>query len=81
MGEPGAKRGTFLKFLPWPVPWPLCSLLFRLQYGGRGTSCRHPRLRHLHLTFLSLVSCEIDNQTAKPLTASIVLCPVLEEIL
>lgn len=35
-----------------------------------------PLLRHI-----DLVSCEIDNQTAKPLTASIVLCPVLEEIL
>ncbi|XP_043292583.1 protein NLRC5 isoform X3 [Cervus canadensis] len=29
---------------------------------------------------LDLVSCEIDNQTAKPLAASFVLCPALEEI-
>ncbi|XP_019522367.1 PREDICTED: protein NLRC5 [Hipposideros armiger] len=35
-----------------------------------------PLLRHI-----DLVSCEIDNQTAKPLTASFVLCPALEEIL
>ncbi|XP_042087605.1 protein NLRC5 isoform X12 [Ovis aries] len=30
---------------------------------------------------LDLVSCEIDNQTAKPLTASFVLCPALEKIM
>ncbi|XP_070307364.1 protein NLRC5 isoform X4 [Odocoileus virginianus] len=30
---------------------------------------------------LDLVSCEIDNQTAKPLAASFVLCPALEEIM
>uniref|UniRef100_A0A8C3YKB7 Protein NLRC5 n=1 Tax=Catagonus wagneri TaxID=51154 RepID=A0A8C3YKB7_9CETA len=30
---------------------------------------------------IDLVSCEIDNQTAKPLTASFVLCPALEEIM
>nr|XP_036866675.1 protein NLRC5 isoform X1 [Manis javanica] len=30
---------------------------------------------------MDLVSCEIDNQTAKPLAASFVLCPALEEIL
>lgn len=29
----------------------------------------------------SLVSCEIDNHAAKPLAASLVLCPALEEIL
>uniref|UniRef100_A0A8D0TD83 Protein NLRC5 n=1 Tax=Sus scrofa TaxID=9823 RepID=A0A8D0TD83_PIG len=29
----------------------------------------------------SLMSCEIDNQTAKPLAASFVLCPALEEIM
>ena len=27
------------------------------------------------------MSCEIDNQTAKPLAASFVLCPALEEIM
>lgn len=32
------------------------------------------------LLLSSLVSCEIDNQTAKPLAASFVLCPALEEI-
>ncbi|XP_068848769.1 protein NLRC5 isoform X3 [Capricornis sumatraensis] len=30
---------------------------------------------------LDLVSCEIDNQTAKPLAASFVLCPALEKIM
>uniref|UniRef100_A0A8C0K1Z6 Protein NLRC5 n=1 Tax=Canis lupus dingo TaxID=286419 RepID=A0A8C0K1Z6_CANLU len=30
---------------------------------------------------IDLVSCEIDNHTAKPLAASLVLCPALEEIL
>ncbi|XP_054426236.1 protein NLRC5 [Pteronotus mesoamericanus] len=30
---------------------------------------------------IDLVSCEIDNQAAKPLIASFVLCPALEEIL
>ncbi|XP_006908839.1 protein NLRC5 isoform X1 [Pteropus alecto] len=35
-----------------------------------------PLLRHI-----DLVSCDIDNQTAKPLTANFVLCPALEEIL
>uniref|UniRef100_A0A8D1L591 Protein NLRC5 n=1 Tax=Sus scrofa TaxID=9823 RepID=A0A8D1L591_PIG len=29
----------------------------------------------------SLMSCEIDNQTAKPLAASFMLCPALEEIM
>nr|XP_058899985.1 protein NLRC5 isoform X9 [Kogia breviceps] len=41
---------------------------------------------HFHLGLpllrqIDLVSCEIDNQTAKPLTASFVLCPALEEIM
>lgn len=31
--------------------------------------------------FPSLVSCEIDNQAAKPLAAGFALCPALEEIL
>ncbi|XP_032985386.1 protein NLRC5 [Rhinolophus ferrumequinum] len=45
--------------------------------GGVPYFCQGlPLLRHI-----DLVSCEIDNQAAKPLTASIVLCPVLEEIL
>ncbi|XP_010965616.2 protein NLRC5 isoform X1 [Camelus bactrianus] len=30
---------------------------------------------------IDLVSCEIDNQTAKPLATSFMLCPALEEIL
>ncbi|XP_044238337.2 protein NLRC5 isoform X5 [Ursus arctos] len=30
---------------------------------------------------IDLVSCEIDNHAAKPLAASLVLCPALEEIL
>uniref|UniRef100_A0A8D0V170 Protein NLRC5 n=1 Tax=Sus scrofa TaxID=9823 RepID=A0A8D0V170_PIG len=30
---------------------------------------------------IDLMSCEIDNQTAKPLAASFVLCPALEEIM
>uniref|UniRef100_A0A8D0MQQ7 Protein NLRC5 n=1 Tax=Sus scrofa TaxID=9823 RepID=A0A8D0MQQ7_PIG len=30
---------------------------------------------------IDLMSCEIDNQTAKPLAASFVLCPALEEII
>ncbi|XP_037672328.1 protein NLRC5 isoform X3 [Choloepus didactylus] len=30
---------------------------------------------------MDLISCEINNQTAKPLTASLMLCPALEEIL
>lgn len=40
-----------------------------------GTPPSHPSF------FPSLVSCEIDNQTAKPLTANFALCPALEEIL
>ncbi|XP_036131994.1 protein NLRC5 isoform X7 [Molossus molossus] len=35
-----------------------------------------PLLRHI-----DLASCEIDNQAAKPLVASFVLCPALEDIL
>ncbi|XP_058135966.1 protein NLRC5 isoform X2 [Dasypus novemcinctus] len=30
---------------------------------------------------MDLISCEINNQTAKPLTTSLMLCPALEEIL
>uniref|UniRef100_A0A480T2G7 Protein NLRC5 n=1 Tax=Sus scrofa TaxID=9823 RepID=A0A480T2G7_PIG len=30
---------------------------------------------------IDLMSCEIDNQTAKPLAASFMLCPALEEIM
>ncbi|XP_068383312.1 protein NLRC5 isoform X1 [Eschrichtius robustus] len=41
----------------------------------------HFRLGLPLLRQIDLVSCEIDNQTAKPLTASFVLCPALEEIM
>ncbi|XP_055268685.1 protein NLRC5 isoform X2 [Moschus berezovskii] len=45
---------------------------------ARGVLCFHQGLPLLRQ--LDLVSCEIDNQTAKPLAASFVLCPALEEI-
>lgn len=43
-------------------------------------SLTHTRPSH-PFSFPSLASCEIDNQAAKPLAASFVLCPALEEIL
>ncbi|XP_060041493.1 protein NLRC5 [Erinaceus europaeus] len=45
--------------------------------GGVLSFCRGlPLLRQI-----DLVACEIDDQTAKPLAASFLLCPALEEIL
>ncbi|XP_057568151.1 protein NLRC5 [Hippopotamus amphibius kiboko] len=41
----------------------------------------HFRQELLLLRQIDLVSCEIDNQTAKPLAASFVLCPALEKIM
>lgn len=79
-GTEGAwgKKERFPKTPTLPCPWPLRSLLGRgdpleMLWPGTPPACPF---------FLpSLVSCEIDNQTAKPLTANFVLCPALEEIL
>ncbi|KAM9046888.1 protein NLRC5 isoform 1-T8 [Megaptera novaeangliae] len=53
----------------------------RLAENNLAGGVPHFRLGLPLLRQIDLVSCEIDNQTAKPLTASFVLCPALEEIM
>ena len=83
--EPGAKRGSFLSVPPCPPPAPATPLPPALTAWGAEVGWLDMALTHtLHPILLfvpSLVSCEIDNHAAKPLAASLVLCPALEEIL
>ena len=48
-----------------------------LAGGAPDSDTLHP----IPFSVPSLVSCDIDDHTAKPLAASLLLCPALEEIL
>lgn len=64
---------------PWPWPGhsgPSCS-----HYGKGGPASGGPCLREPSPFHPSLISCKIDDQVAKHLAASLMLCPALEEIL
>lgn len=64
--------------LPRTPPLPPVLIAWWTEAGGASAS---DTLHPTPCSVLSLVSCEIDDHTAKPLAASLLLCPALEEIL